>query len=536
MTALAARSLTPPLAAKSWTPLVLLLVAAAAWRIFLFNGPLGSDDVGYVDRALDVATGTWSAANYNGALRYGFNIPAGFMIWLFGAGEFQANLWPLLCSVIEIAAVWWYCRPRFGEAVAFAAAALVALVPLHVAAATRIHADSVATAFLTLSFVLFFESEDRRSNRLAFLAGLAMGMVFWTKELLALALFAFLPWPLVVRQLSRRWLWVIAGGLVMLAGHLALMQVLNGDPLHLFRTVLGQISRSFIGGSVGEDGAFYYFRYLFGDIRHTALLGPLAVVGLFYGLRLHKDDAARNGMRQTAFWTISLISMLSFFPVSFSPLKLAMKQSNYLILFIAPLAILAAQGLTAIGPRARRIMWAGMLVLAVPLAMLEQQSYQVFVSNSRAAVEYARTHPADQLLGASNNAQLAYFEAMTQGDPALGGRVRQLPADETKPLPAPAPGGRLLVIEDRETIGHAGDDHPLERIPGCWQALGQLTPRGLGLSASFASTIARVAVTIPGIGNRLAGPFARLAAPRPAWLWQIPVDDPWCRHAPSTHQ
>lgn len=530
MTTLAVRSLNPPIAVRSWVYLLALLLAATAWRIVLFNGPLGSDEVLYVARALDVATGTWSPANYNGALRYGFNIPAGFMVWLFGISEFSANLWPLICSVIELAAVWWFCRSRFGDGTALMATLLVALAPLHVAAATRLHADAVASAFLTLSFVLFFESEDRNSRKLAFLAGLAMGMVFWTKELLSLALFAFLPWPLVVRELRARWLWVVAGGLVMLFGHLLLMQVLNGDPLHLFRTVLGQIERSFIGGSVGEDGALYYFRYLFADVRHTALLAPLALLGLVLGLQRNKDPAERSGLRQVIFWTVSLISLLSFFPVSLSPLRLAMKQSNYLVLFISPLAILAAYGLSLAAPRLRQLLWAGTLALSLPLAMLEQQSYQVFVSNSRAAVDYARTHPADQLLGASNNAQLAYFEDMTRREPGLGLRIRQLPDDTDKALPMPAPGGRLIVVEDRETIGHANDDHRLERIPPCWQALGPLAPRGLGFSAELAHGLARLFSTIPAIGNRLATPFARLAAPQPARLWQLPIDDPWCRN------
>ena len=56
---------------RSWQRLVvpLLIVAAAAVvRLLFWNGPLGSDDVVYLRRALNVANGEWTNANYNGAL------------------------------------------------------------------------------------------------------------------------------------------------------------------------------------------------------------------------------------------------------------------------------------------------------------------------------------------------------------------------------------------------------------------------------------------------------------------------------------
>jgi len=158
---------TSPFRPIDWAVLWSLIALAALWRIAVFNGPLGSDDVVYFGRALDVSEGIWSSANYNGALRYGFNIPAGLMLALFGRGEFQLNLWPLLCSVAEIGAVWWFCRKNFGVTVALFAAFLLLLAPVHVATATRLHADAVANFFLTLAFILFFESENSKSRTLA---------------------------------------------------------------------------------------------------------------------------------------------------------------------------------------------------------------------------------------------------------------------------------------------------------------------------------------------------------------------------------
>lgn len=66
-------------------PLIVILAAAALVRQMFFVGPLGSDDVVYLARTIDVAEGLWTSTDYNGALRYGHNSPA---------GEFCALFWP----------------------------------------------------------------------------------------------------------------------------------------------------------------------------------------------------------------------------------------------------------------------------------------------------------------------------------------------------------------------------------------------------------------------------------------------------------
>src|SRR5215467_13068169 len=71
-----------------WMVLFALLVFSAMLRVASFNGPLGSDDVVYLGRAVEISNGVWSSANYNGSLRYGFNIPAGFIIYLLGLSAF----------------------------------------------------------------------------------------------------------------------------------------------------------------------------------------------------------------------------------------------------------------------------------------------------------------------------------------------------------------------------------------------------------------------------------------------------------------
>ena len=135
--------------------LIALLVLATLLRFAFFNGPYGSDDLIYLGRSVQIAQGDWESANYNGALRYGFNIPAGFFIYLFGINIVSANLWPLTCSIAEIAAVYFLAFHLWGRRPALYAALILAFIPLHVASATRIHADPVVAFFLSSSFVFF---------------------------------------------------------------------------------------------------------------------------------------------------------------------------------------------------------------------------------------------------------------------------------------------------------------------------------------------------------------------------------------------
>ncbi|MDO9598610.1 MAG: glycosyltransferase family 39 protein [Azoarcus sp.] len=512
-------------------PILIVIALTVAWRTILFNGPLGSDDLVYFGRALDIATGQWTSADYNGALRYGFNIPAGFLLWALGNGEFQINLWPLICSVLEVAAVWFYCKGRFGEKTALLAATLLALTPLHVAAATRVHTDPIASFFLTLSFILFLESESRKSRTWAFAAGLAMGMVFWTKELLGLALFSFVLWPLVVFRIERRWIHVVAGGLLMLFAHFALMQIISGDPLHLFKTVFGQISRSFIAEGTGEDSPLYYFKYLLFDIRHTALIGPLALIGILtIAARWHTlSIQTKLDLRGLLFWLLSLMAILSLFPVSLSPLRFAMKQSNYLTLFLAPLCILSAIFLAHLKPRTSWPLLALIAATAVPLAVLQQHSYRVFVSNSKAALSFAKKNPNDLIFASRNNVNIALFDSRVSGNQETSSRFNHLTTAEPENLTRPDNKGRLIVVEDRETLGWNKIDHLLQPIPPCWTLLEVLTPEGLPSSMIASRTAMEFATKLPAsLSERITSQLARVSHPQPARLWQVPIENPWC--------
>ena len=517
--------------AQDWSLIVALLALAAMLRMLFFNGPFGSDDLVYLNRSVQISEGIWSSANYNGALRYGFNIPAGFFIFLFGINTVSANLWPLFCSIAEIGAVYVIARSLWGRQAALYAALILAFMPLHVASATRIHADPVVACFLTLSFVLFYFAEKYRSRSLYVLTGLAMGLVFWTKEIAAVTLFAFVFYPLIWRKLETRWAYVVGAGIGMLLAHFALMQFIAGDPFHAIKVVTGQISRSFIhGGDVAEDGVWFYFRYLFLDIKHLWLAGIIAGAAVIVAFYRRRQIGPGTGY--VVFWLLGLLAVLSFTPVSLDPLKFVMKQSNYLTLFLAPLALLAGYQL-AHTPRRLAL---AILITTVGggfvLAGLEQQAYHVFTSNSKAAVAFAQNNRGIPMVGSVNNGNIAAAYSILHRDRALATQIRymnEMPHGLSVIGPGENPAAPVFAVLDRETMGWGKNDVRLTRAPLCWKAVGPLVPIGFGPGQSLVSMLQILGQRLPRfIGQRLTAPLAQLAQASPAVVYSANLSDFWC--------
>lgn len=482
--------------------LAAILLFALALRLLFFNGAYGSDDLVYYARAVEIADGIWSNANYNGALRYGFNAPTGLAIALFGRGELATNVWPMTCSLLEIVAVFAFCRRFWGIRAGVIAGLLLATAPLHVAVATRTHADPVVTAFLTGLFVLFFLSEPNRSRVGYFLAGLCAGGVFWTKEAAVVTVFALGVFPLVERRLDRRWFWLVAGGCVALLANMVFMQWLSGDPLHAVRVSAGQVNRNFIGKSEGEDAWWYYLKYLFLSIQHTWMLGFLALTALVW--RLRSSDAASSrdrGMRFALVWWLGLLLVLSILPVSLHPLRLVMKQSNYMTLFLAPMAALGGAFACRRSSRQQGLILAIAMIGGVGLAALEQHAYRVFVSNSVAVVQFMRAHPDAVVYGSTNNGNIVRTVALRDRDEALERRfaylswVGAVPVFDEKSHATTT--GDTYVVLDHETSWWGSGGGTPESVPACWTRIGVLTPAGFGASRWLIDALVAVVRSAP---------------------------------------
>ncbi len=525
----------------AWAVLMAVLMLATIMRLMFFNGIFGSDDLVYLGRAVQISEGSWSSANYIGSLRYGFNIPAGFFTYLFGVNLFAANLWSLLCSLGEIATIYWFALNVWDRRAALYSSLILVCMPLHIAVSSRIHADPIASFFLTLSFFLFFVAEQQRRPLLYFVTGLAMGLVFWTKEVLLIALFVFALYPLLARRFDLRWLYIVGGGLTMLFAHFLLMFVIAGDPLHLFKITTIQIDRKLIHSN-SEDQVWYYFWYLFVDIKHTWLAPFLAAITIIAVIRRRFLSVnIDTGIAYVVFWLISLIAVLSFTLISWEPLRFIPKQSNYMTLFLAPIALLAGYLVARFPRRIGFMVLAVIMVGGLALGALEQQAYQVFTSNSKAAIAFAKAHPESWIAGSTNNGNIALVYSILDKDPALADRFGYLKQGAFPERIKVSTVDRMAegyAVLDWETMEWGSDAMKLDKPPPCWQEITRLVPTGFGFSQTLVKGMLAIIETFPdSVGRRLAPPLQRLSQPQPAIVYRVNGTDFWCERwkDPSTH-
>lgn len=512
--------------------LILIILLALLIRLLTFNGAFGSDDLVYFERAAQLARGEWTSSSYNGALRYGFNLPAAAFIALFGENLFAANLWPLTCSLIEIGAVFWFASATIGPRTGVYAALLLATAPLHMAVATRIHADPVVSMFITLSFVLLYFGTLHRKAALLFVAGLSIGGIFWTKELAAVTWFALLPMLWFFRGHWRNCLYVIAGVVLMMAAHGVLMQLIASDPLHLLKVVQGAVKRNFVDGGEGEDGAAYYLRYLFIDLRHVGALAFFAVASLAVIPHLSKTEArTRTCLVYILLWWISLLVTLSLFPVSLSPLRFTMKQSNYITLFLAPTALMAGIAIASFPPFFGKIALVACIALGLLLGALQQADYRSFTANSKALAPFAVQNPHSVIFGSVNNSGLGnlWTRLNFPGTPTaviVDFREASKPKDTTRQELQKADA--LFAVLDRQTMTWFADKDAVTSTLPCWQHEKTLEPTGLGLGNELARL---VSIALEPIGTPTA--LERIARPLRADIYRVIGPDVLCRNKNS---
>jgi 4-amino-4-deoxy-L-arabinose transferase-like glycosyltransferase len=233
------------LGALFWVIAIALLL-----RVTFYTGGMGSLEV-----AVRLLYGESVRTDYIGGIRYGFEIPAAFFLWLFGPSEISANIWSMVSSLLEVALIFLCALLLWGRRPAVLAGLVAAFLPQHVNIAGRMAADSPLALFITLSFVCFLIGELRSSKRWFFAAGLAVGAVFWVKHAVVPFAAAFLLYPIAARKWDWKWYWCVVGALLMLIGNSLLMWHMQGDPFHVFRIVgqgLGEYwpDRFFVPGSV----------------------------------------------------------------------------------------------------------------------------------------------------------------------------------------------------------------------------------------------------------------------------------------------
>lgn len=512
---------------------VLLFAVFARW--LAYTGYFGSDEVTYTAQGFKLLDGDWTVHEYVGANRYGVNFPVAFFGLIFGRNEFAAALYSLLCSLAEVALVTWVAYRMFGRRAALFAGLLLASLPTHIHIAGRMLADAPVCLTLTAAFVLFYEGEVRRSLLAWFFAGFMVGLSFWIKPpITVFAAMVLMAYPLATRRLDWRWAWVVAGAVAALALNCLVMWALTGNFWFIFdairqRRSSGYLEAGIVAGEVATD-AHYYLSYLFGLIYHTGLLGYVALLGAFLAwknrLKLQAPDGF--GVAYLLLWGLGLLLILSLFPVSLRPLTFVPKQTNYMLLFVAPLCLLAGWGLSQLSGRLPYLIVAACMASGLLLALLLQGSVAVFTANSWATLRYVQNKPDVHFYVMSNAVRAAWYQRLIQGvnlEPRVHPLNELLPAKGAAPTNTPAPalvqGERMAVVDEQSFSWDMS--RPMARpgdVPACWKEVAQLRGEPTGLGVALLRSLA----ALPGLSaTRMGAKLQRSAQPLPARVYAVPA-------------
>ena len=506
---------------RDWTILALLLVLATLLRLLFYTGFFGSDEVVYLNRALDVLEGHWTGSDYVGSTRYGINIPmAGFMA-VFGVSAHAANMWPLLCSLAEIALVFWLGRQIWDRRTAVLAALVITLLPLHIHFAGRLMGDAPLALFSTLSICALYAAGRYSNDALAYLvAGIALGLVYWTKEIvMPLVAVSFLLCALVGRRWSIRLMWSALGAIVVVLLNFALMWWIEGDPLHLLRVMSGAVDKNVVH-STRIYSPSYYFYYLLLDVRHTWLVGWVAVVGLILTLRKPRSDEALL----VVIWWLGLLAVLSFTVISLDPFRWIPKQTNYMLLFVAPMCLLAGRALACMSDKWLTVILIPLVSGALLLGALEQQAIRVFTSNSQAVVDFAAAHPEASVYGSAHSSVIA--QARTY---AGEGQVNVIPVEKLTVSVVTHASSPVYLALDPETLSWGGyRGFLLQGVPDCWVSLGSIEPKGFGIGKDVLTVLRDGASLLPEVlGERILDFTQPFYIPAQAYLYQAMPNCRW---------
>lgn len=251
------------------------------------------------------------------------------------------------------------------------------------------------------------------------------------------------------------------------------------------------------------------------------MLGPLAALAAVVAL-VRFRSRLDPGLDFVLWWAAGLLVVFSFTPISLAPFQFITKQSNYLNLFLAPLTLLAAWLLSQWSLRWCLAVLLPLALLSVVLAGLKQQDRRAFVSNSRAVIAFAQANPEAEVYGSVNNRNMHTFY-MRLGEPLP--TVRTL-AELT---PRGEANARVFAVFDPVTQGWSPRDVALEEVPACWSPYTTLDPTGFGVGHDIALAIATLTGAMPKpIAEKAAGLLQDLVAPKPAQVYAVPADNPWC--------
>ena len=161
--------------------LVLALIYFVFILLNLTKQPMNWDEVGHLNRALELQNGFYSNFVRDSFYPPLFSVFTWVSFDLFGASLFSARLVSAIFSVLSLWVVFELAYSMYGKKAALLSAFLLGVMPGYFWLSRLALLEVVLVFFFMLSLFLFFRWLNTRKNWLLVLSGLALGFGFLTK-------------------------------------------------------------------------------------------------------------------------------------------------------------------------------------------------------------------------------------------------------------------------------------------------------------------------------------------------------------------
>lgn len=277
--------------------LLMVLAIALAVRVEFFVGCLGTDDLVAWNRAAQFSQSHWCALDQNfnivATLRYGLSLPVAGIFTLFGISETTANVFPLLMSLLAVAAVWDLTRRLTGSlAMACIAALWLAMIGLDISYSSVLLPDGplsslgVLCVWGTVLAIRCGDGKPLASSLLFFISGFLAGYAISVKLPgigLIVTLFVWSASSLTLKQWRLKMLWILCGFFLAVALEHLFFWAIHGDLFYRWLAIPNELEsyrQQMLSGALvpEEQDLDYYFSHVRTWLSTFAKVAPSAAL------------------------------------------------------------------------------------------------------------------------------------------------------------------------------------------------------------------------------------------------------------------
>lgn len=406
---------------KQFQKLIAILALGVFLRILFFPGFYPSDQYSYSVDAVKIVNGKWQVPDYGASTRWGIIIPTAFFYWLLGVNEFSSTLWSMLCSIGTMIVAYLLGKQLKDETSGLLAAFLLAIFPLEIIYAGQLMADGPLSFWLLFALFCFLRGEAleaRKTRRVSYLlSGFALAMAYASKLVTMLIAPFFIVYIIVRRRIDLQHGWIFLGFVIVFALEFMVYQVAAGNGFHRLSLMMQAGARQSPGIASGSlnaiTGIWAYFYWLLVDIHYVGIAFVVLAIILIFRIVKHwpRENTETWQYWSVVHWSVTMMMILSFFPISTKPYIPIYKQSNYMLMFTAPMLVVLGFALTQIPHHYRYVCLCLIFLCGLPCSYVMKESHRAHVDNSRAIYSFYKEHRDLPLFAATYNvASLQYLD------------------------------------------------------------------------------------------------------------------------------